>query len=47
MAIVQVESNQLLAHEQYSSWKSKAAITQCLNKWLWYNSLQTSSIRFE
>jgi len=36
-AISKTESQWLLAHEQYGSWKVKAATTQCLNKCLWYN----------
>ena len=30
----------LLADEQYGSHRNKDAITQCLNKWLWYDYIR-------
>jgi len=33
----EVEMAVALAPEQYGSCKFKDAITQCLNKWLWYD----------
>jgi len=41
-----VESQQLLADEQYGSQKQRSAIVQCLNKCLWYDLIcctQTSA----
>jgi len=37
IAIAQAENNNLIAPEQYNSWKAKVAIAQCINKCLWYN----------
>jgi len=36
-SIKQAEMHELLVHKQYGSRKAKAAITQCLNKCLWYD----------
>jgi len=39
--MVQAESKELLAHEQYCSWNNvKDAIIQCLKKQLWYDYFQ-------
>jgi len=35
--IVKAKKQDLIAKEQYGSRKANAAITQCLNKCLWYN----------
>jgi len=36
----QAEQLELIANEQYGSWKYKDAITQCLNICLWYDYIR-------